>query len=73
MPTTIQVSKELKQELDKFKLRPSETYEDILWDFIDDRSELSEQTKKAIEVAREEFDRADTIGHEELKKKYGIE
>tara|TARA_Y100000034_G_C6532123_1_gene229321 strand:+ start:72 stop:305 length:234 start_codon:yes stop_codon:yes gene_type:complete len=48
MDTTIQVSGELREKLQKLKIYSKETYEDIIWDLIEDRMELSEETKKNI-------------------------
>ncbi|MBI2044778.1 hypothetical protein HYT23_01855 [Candidatus Pacearchaeota archaeon] len=48
METTIQVSKDLLEKLQKMKMHNKESYEDIIWDLIEDRMELSEETKKSI-------------------------
>jgi len=48
MDTTIQVSKDLLEKLQKMKMHNKESYEDIIWDLIEDRMELSEETKKSI-------------------------
>ena len=39
--TTIQISTELKDALNKMKIFKNESYEEIIWDLIDDRKELS--------------------------------
>ncbi|GAI85301.1 unnamed protein product [marine sediment metagenome] len=52
MVTTIQVSNKLQEELNKKKFFDRETYEEIIWDMMEDSMELSEQTKKEIEQAR---------------------
>jgi len=52
MDTTIQISKKLQQELLKRKFFNKETYEEIIWDIIEDTAELSEQTKKDIAESR---------------------
>ena len=44
MVTTIQISQELKSELDALKFR-GETYEDVILDLIEDRELLKEETK----------------------------
>ncbi len=44
MATTIQVSTELAEELKKRKLYEKETYEEVIWDIIEDTLELSEET-----------------------------
>jgi predicted transcriptional regulator len=70
--TTIQVSQKLKEELDKYQLHDFETYEDIIWDFIDDRKMLNEETLKEIEQARKDYREGKYITHEQLKKKLGL-
>lgn len=70
--TTIQVSQKLKEELDKFHLHDSETYEDIIWDFIDDRKMLNAETIREIEQSRKEYREGKYITHEQLKKKLGL-
>lgn len=48
MGTTIQISNELLEKLQKMKMHSKESYEDLIWDLIEDRMELSEETKKSI-------------------------
>ena len=48
MGTTIQISTELLEKLQKMKMHNKESYEDLIWDLIEDRMELSEETKKNI-------------------------
>ena len=48
MVTTIQISDDLLKRLQLMKLGSKESYEDTIWDIIEDRMELSEQTKKNI-------------------------
>jgi hypothetical protein len=54
MATTIQISKDLQQELSRRKLFDNETYEDLIWDLLEDTMELSTETKKNIEISREQ-------------------
>src|SRR3989344_4612449 len=49
--TTIQVSEELLDELKIRKISDKESYEEIIWDLIDDTMELSDETKREIEKA----------------------
>jgi len=53
--STIQVSKELKDTLEKKKMYNSESYEDVIWDLLEDTMELSEQTKKNILQAEKDY------------------
>lgn len=49
MVTSIQVSEKLKEKLNKKKLYDGESYEDVIWDLLEDSMELSEETKRNIE------------------------
>jgi len=70
--TTIQVSQDLQQELNKMKLFERETYEEVIWNVIEDTKELSNQTKKEILNARKEIASGKSITLSELKEKYNI-
>ncbi len=48
MVTTIQISNPLLEQLKQMKLHAKESYEEIIWDMIEDRMELSKETKQAI-------------------------
>jgi predicted nucleic-acid-binding protein len=72
MVTSIQVSEELKQTLEKRKLSSRESYEEIIWDLIEDTQIVNEQTLKEIEEAREQYKRGETISHEDLRKKLNV-
>ena len=70
--TTIQISQDLQQELNKMKLFERETYEEVIWNVIEDTKELSEETKRDIEKARAEYNRGEFVTLSQLKKKYGV-
>jgi predicted transcriptional regulator len=72
MVTTIQVSNELKKELSQRKMFDNESYEDVIWDMIEDTKELSEETKKNIEKSLEDIKEGRIITHEQLKKELGL-
>lgn len=72
MATTIQISEDLQKELSKKKLYGRETYEEILWNMIEDTTELSEETKKELAEARKEISKNKTHSFAEVKKKLGI-
>ena len=55
MATTIQVSRELLGTLQKRKLYDKESYEEVIWDLVEDSRELNEETKRDIEKARAEI------------------
>lgn len=68
MDTTIQISNALKKELLKRKFFNKETYEEVIWDLIEDNQELSEQTKKEIARSRAEYKAGKTHSLEKIKK-----
>lgn len=72
MVSTIQVSKEIKQALEKQKFSQSETYEDVIWDLLEDRITLSKEAQEAILAGEEEIKNKQTITLSALKKKYGF-
>ena len=72
MATTIQISKNLLETLKKRKINLKESYEEIIWDLLEDTMELSEETKRNIAEAREEYKRGETISLAKIKKKYKI-
>ena len=68
MDTTIQISNSLKKELIKRKFFTKETYEEVIWDLIEDNQELSEQTKKEIAQSRNEYKAGKTHTLAKIKK-----
>ncbi len=68
MVTTIQISEELKQTLTKKKFYEKETYEEIIWDLIEDSLELSKQTLENIDESLEDIKQGRVYTHEEVKK-----
>lgn len=72
MATTIQISKELQEALNKKKLYNRETYEEVIWDIMEDTMELNDQTIKEISDARARIKKGDYITLEQAKKKLGF-
>jgi predicted transcriptional regulator len=72
MATTIQISTELLTELKQRKLYDKESYEDVIWDMIEDTLELSEETKKDIEEALQEVKEGKVYTLEQVKKMLGL-
>ena len=72
MVTTIQISEELKKELARKKLSSRETYENIIWDLLEDTIELNEITKRDLEESRNEIKagKISTLG--QIKKELNI-
>ena len=68
MATTIQISQGLQKELMERKVSDSETYEEVIWDLIEDIMEISEETRKEIEKARREIKEGKYYTLEQVKK-----
>ena len=69
MATTIQVSEELVDKLKIMKLSDRESYEEVIWDLLEDHIELSEETKKNIAQSEKEIKEGKLISLEEVKRK----
>ena len=68
MASSIQVSVELLEELKSRKLFARESYEEIVWDLIEDTRELGVQTKKQLAAAREDVTAGRVVPLSEVKK-----
>ncbi len=69
MATTIQVSSELLDKLKSMRMHEKESYESIIWDILEDRMELSKETKKNIEKSLADFKAGRTVSLDEIKRK----
>lgn len=72
MATTIQVSSKLMEEIKNRKMYDKESYEDILWDLLEDTMELSEETKRHIKQSEKEISEGKFHTHEQVKKELGL-
>lgn len=72
MATTIQVSEKLVDTLKNKKMYNNESYEDVIWDLLEDSMELSEETKRHIAQAEKDIKEGRLYTHEEVKKKLGL-
>jgi hypothetical protein len=72
MVTTIQVSESLQKELNRRKIFNRESYEEVIWDMIEDTMELSEETKRDIEKSRREIREGRVHTLSEAKKRLGL-
>ncbi len=75
MVTTIQVTEETKKALERMKLFPRETYEDVICRLIEintEEEELSTETIQNIEKALEDVKKGRLHSTEEVKKELGI-
>ena len=69
--TSIRISLDLLNTLKKFK-EEGDSYEDIIWDFIEPHLELSEETKKDLELSIKEYKKGNFMTFEEVKKELGF-
>ncbi len=68
MATTIQVSETLVGQLKTRKMYDKESYEDIIWDLLEDSKELSEETKKNIAQSKKEIKGGKIVTLDQIKK-----
>ena len=72
MATTIQISEKLLTTLKLRKLYDRESYEEIIWDLVEDTQELNEETKREVARARVEIAAGKLHTHEQVKKSLGL-
>ena len=72
MATTIQISERLLKELKQKKLVEKESYEEVIWDLIEDTAELSEETKKHIMQSEKEIKQGRYKPLEKIEKELGL-
>jgi predicted CopG family antitoxin len=69
MATTIQISNNVKESLDKMRLFERETYNEIIENMLEDNLDINEKTKKELAERRNS---KDFISHEDIEKEFGI-
>jgi hypothetical protein len=72
MATTINISNELQKFLSSRKLFDKETYEEVIWDFVEDSLEINEETKKEIELARNQAKKGELYSFDDVMKEAGV-
>ena len=72
MATTISVSQELLSKLKERKFYDKESYEEVIWDALEDSMELSKETKKRIIIAEKDIKNGRIYSIEEVKKEIGL-
>ena len=72
MATTIQISTDLLEELRNRKMYAKESYEEVIWDLLEDTMELSEETKRNIKEAEADIKAGRTVTLAQVKKELGI-
>jgi len=70
METTIQISRDLLEQLKKRKMGNGESYERVIWDLLEDTMELSDETKQAIVEGRRQIQEGKVISFENLKREF---
>ncbi len=70
--TTIQISQELLSKLKERKLYDKESYEEVIWDALEDSMELSEETKKRIKLAEQDIKEGRVYSLDEVKEELGL-
>jgi predicted transcriptional regulator len=68
MDTSIQISSELLNKLKVMKMHEKESYENIIWDLIEDKMEFSEQTKRNIIQSEKEIKEGKVHSWEDVKR-----
>jgi predicted CopG family antitoxin len=72
MPTTIQVSDDIRATLERMKMYEKESYNDILERMLEDQKELNQKTKQEIEEARKRVKSGKFVTMDAVAKKYGV-
>ncbi|HEY8110890.1 MAG TPA: hypothetical protein VIG05_08495 [Candidatus Nitrosotenuis sp.] len=76
MVTSIQLENKTKVRLDKMKVFPKESYNEVVNRLIniaeDDEGVLSEQTIKDLEKALSEVKNGKLLSHNQVKQKHGL-
>jgi predicted CopG family antitoxin len=72
MPTTIQVSDDIRTTLERMKLYEKESYNDIIERMLEDQKGLSEKTKQEIEEAKKRVKSGKFVTMDLVAKKYGV-
>ena len=76
MVTSIQLENKTKSKLDKMKIFPKESYDDVVNRLInvaeDDEGVLSKSTIKDIEEALDDVKKGRLLSHSQVKKKLGL-
>ncbi len=72
MATKIQISRHLLKKLKGRKIFEDDSYEDVIWDSLEEKMELSEKTERHIEQARKEIAEGKFHTFEHVKKKLGL-
>lgn len=70
--STIQLSTELKHSLERMKIHPRETFNDVLERLMEDLRELDKQTLVEVERARSEIRTGRYLTQDQVRKALGL-
>ena len=70
--TTIQLSTELKRSLERMKIHPRETFNDVLERLMEDLRELDRKTLSEVESARAEIRAGKYLTQEQVRRALGL-
>ncbi len=72
METTIKLSSDVKNMLDKFKIHERESYNDVIQVMIEDSLELNDKTKQEIKEAKKRISKGEFYSQDDVEKMFGI-
>jgi hypothetical protein len=72
MATTIQVSSDLVEELRNRKMYDKESYEEVIWDLLEDSMEISNETKRLLKIAEKEAKEGKTHKLKDIEKEFNL-
>ena len=72
MATTIKISEQLRKELSKRRIHDRKTYEEVIWDLIEDTTEINEETKREIKLSRKQIKEGKFKTLSQVRKELGI-
>ena len=70
--TTVQLSTELKRVLERMKIHPRETLNDVVERLVEDVRELDSGTLAEVEAAREEIRAGKYLTHQQVRRAMGL-
>jgi len=72
MPTTIQISNDVKSTLEKMKIFDRESYNEVMERMIEDYLELNERTKEEIEEAKKRIQSGKFVSMQDIEKEFDV-
>jgi len=72
METTIQITHDLRDALKTRKMSEKESYEEVIWDLLEDSQALSDEAKRNIMFAEKDIKEGRVHKWEDVKKELNI-